>query len=389
VKTVYLDNNATTAVDPRVLEAMLPYFGPLYGNPSSPYTLAQASRRAVEQARSSVAGALGCRPESVVFTSGGSESDNLAVKGAVFARAGRPCHVVTTSIEHHAVLTTCEYLERRFGVAVTYLPVDGRGLVDPAAVERACGPDTALISVMFANNEVGAIQPIGEIGRIARRLGVPFHTDAVQAVGKVPIDVEALQVDLLSLSGHKLYGPKGVGALYVRPGTPMDPLSHGGTHERGLRAGTENVPGIVGLGTAVRLCAEEMDAERTRLARLSARLQRGIVERVAEVTVNGAADFRLPGTLNVSFHFVEGESVVLELDLAGIATSTGSACTTESMAPSHVLTAMGVEPNCAQGSVRFSIGRFNTDEDVDRVLEALPPIVDRLRCISPFWKGRA
>jgi len=388
VRTVYVDNNATTAVDARVLDAMLPYFATLYGNPSSPYGLAQASRRAVEEARSSVARALGCAPESVVFTSGGSESDNAAIKGVVFARAGGPCHVVTTSIEHHAVLTTCEYLERRFGVSVTYLPVDRDGLVDPSDVERACRPETALISVMFANNEVGTVEPIGEIGRIARRRGVPFHTDAVQAVGKVPIDVEALGVDLLSLSGHKLYGPKGVGALYVRPGTPMDPLAHGGAHERGARAGTENVPGIVGLGTAVQICADEMDSERRRLAGLTGRLQRGIAERVAEVTVNVSAERRLPGTLNVSFHFVEGESVVLELDLAGIAASTGSACTTESAAPSHVLSAMGVEPNRAQGSVRFSLGRFNSDEDVDRLLDALPPIVDRLRSISPFWRGR-
>jgi cysteine desulfurase len=236
---------------------------------------------------------------------------------------------------------------------------------------------------------VGTIQPVAEIGRIARRRGVPFHTDAVQAVGKVPIDVDAMQIDLLSLSGHKLYGPKGVGALYVRPGTPMDPLSHGGAHERGLRAGTENVPGIVGLGTAVRLCVEGMESESRRLAGLAGRLQRGIIERIAEVTVNGRADRRLPGTLNVSFHFVEGESVVLELDLAGIVASTGSACTTESSAPSHVLSAMGVEPNCAQGSVRFSLGRFNADGDVDRVIEALPPIVGRLRAISPFWRDRA
>lgn len=384
MKTIYMDNNATTSVDARVVGGMLPYFSQQYGNPSSPYALAQAARAAVENARGAAARVLGCSPESIVFTSGGSESDNMAIKGSVFAHLGQPSHIVTTRIEHHAVLSTCEYLERRFGVEVTYLPTDRFGIVNPGDVERACRPNTILITVMFANNEVGAIQPIGEIGRIARARGVPFHTDAVQAVGKIPIDVDALGIGLLSMSAHKLYGPKGVGALYVRPGTPLDPLSHGGSHERGLRPGTENVPGIVGLGRALELCLADMDAERARLSRLTARLEQGITGRIPDVSVNGSADRRLPGTLNVSFHFVEGESVVLELDLAGIAVSTGSACTTESTEPSHVLTAMGVEPNCAQGSVRFSLGRYNTDADVDRVLDVLPGVVGRLRAISPL-----
>lgn len=384
MKTIYMDNNATTSVDPRVVDAMLPYFSREYGNPSSPYAVAQTARTAVEAARAATARALGCVPDSIVFTSGGSESDNMAIKGSAFARIGKPCHIVTTRIEHHAVLSTCEYLERRFGVDVTYVPVDRYGAVNPGDVERACRPDTILITVMFANNEVGTIQPIGEIGGIARSRAIPFHTDAVQAVGKIPIDVHALGVDLLSMSAHKLYGPKGVGALFVRPGTPLDPLSHGGSHERGFRPGTENVPGIVGLGRALELCLEDMDAEPARLCRLTARLEQGIVERIPDVSLNGSADHRLPGTLNTSFHFVEGESIVLELDLAGIAVSTGSACTTESTEPSHVLTAMGVEPNCAQGSVRFSLGRYNTDADVDRVLDVLPGIVSRLRAISPL-----
>lgn len=384
MKTIYMDNNATTSVDPRVVDAMLPYFSLEYGNPSSPYALAQRAGAALKAARGATARALGCDPDSVVFTSGGSESDNMAVKGSVFARLGSPCHIVTTRIEHHAVLRTCEYLEQRFGVAVTYLPVDRSGRVDPAAVASACRTDTTLISVMFANNEVGTIQPIGEIGAIARSRRIPFHTDAVQAVGKVPIDVDSLGIDLLSMSAHKFCGPKGVGALFVRPGTPLDPLSHGGSHEHGARPGTENVPGIVGLGRAIELCLEEMGEESARLSRLVGRLERGMLERIPDVSVNGGAGRRLPGTLNTSFHFVEGESIVLELDLAGIAVSTGSACTTESAAPSHVLTAMGVEPNRAQGSVRFSLGRYNTDADVDRVLELLPGVVSRLRAISPL-----
>lgn len=381
---IYMDSNATTPTDPRVVEAMLPYFDREFGNPSSAYSLAQKARAAMESARVVTGRALGCPPDAVVFTSGGSESDNIAIKGAAFARMPDRGHIITTRIEHHAVLTTCEYLERHLGFGVTYLPVDGSGLVDPADVERACRPDTFLISVMLANNEVGTIEPVAEIAAIARKRGILVHTDAVQAVGKIPVDVAALGVDLLALSGHKLYGPKGVGALYVRPGTRIHPLSHGGRHERGLRAGTENVPGIVGLGRAIELCLEEIGEEPARLRALVDRLEHGIVERVPDVVVNGRAAARLPGTLNVSFLYVEGESVVLALDMEGISVSTGSACTTDAVEPSHVLTAMGVQPNVAQGSVRMSLGRHNSDSDVDRVLEVVPGVVERLRSLSPL-----
>ncbi len=379
-----MDHNATTPTDPRVVEAMLPYFGERYGNPSSPYELSQATRRAVEEAREMVASSMACSPREIVFTSGGTESDNMALKGVAFANLGRPGHIVTTHIEHHAVLHTATYLRDRFGLDVTLVEVDETGMVDPADVERACREDTVLVSVMLANNEVGTVQPVGEIAAIARKRGIIVHTDAVQAIGKLPVDVGELGVDLLSMSSHKIYGPKGVGFLYVRRGVSFDPLSHGGSHEWSVRAGTENVPGIVGLARALELAVEGIPEESVRLNALTARLEKGILESIPEVSINGHPTERLPGTLNVSLHYVEGESVVLALDMEGIAVSTGSACTTDSAEPSHVLSAMGVPANVAQGSVRFGLGRSTTQADVDRVLEVLPGAVERLRSISPL-----
>ncbi|MCK4409210.1 MAG: aminotransferase class V-fold PLP-dependent enzyme, partial [Candidatus Eisenbacteria sp.] len=315
----------------------------------------------------------------------GTESDNIALKGVAFANLERRGHIVTTSIEHHAVLHTAAYLKLRFGFDVTLVGADGTGMVDPAEVERACRGDTVLVSVMLANNEVGTVQPVREISAVARERGIVVHTDAVQAVGKLPVDVGELGVDLLSMSSHKIYGPKGVGFLYVRKGVRFDPLSHGGRHEWSVRAGTENVPGIVGLATALKLAVEEMPEESVRLNDLTAYLEQGIVERIPETSVNGHPTDKLPGTLNVSLHYVEGESVVLALDMEGIAVSTGSACTTDSAEPSHVLSAMGVSANAAQGSVRFGLGRSTTRADVDRVLDVLPGVVERLRAISPLY----
>jgi len=379
-----MDHNATTPTDPRVVEAMLPYFGEWYGNPSSPYELSQRTRRAVEGAREMVAASMGCSPREIVFTSGGTESDNIALKGVAFADLERRGHIVTTSIEHHAVLQTVTYLRDRFGLDVTFVGVDETGRVDPADVEGACRGDTILVSVMLANNEVGTVQPVREIAAIARKRGIIVHTDAVQAIGKLPLDLGELGVDLLSMSSHKIYGPKGVGFLYVRRGVSFDPLSHGGSHEWSVRAGTENVPGIVGLAKALELAVEGMPEESVRLNGLTARLEKGILKSIPEVSINGHPTERLPGTLNVSLHYVEGESVVLALDMEGIAVSTGSACTTDSAEPSHVLSAMGVPANVAQGSVRFGLGRSTTEADVDRVLEVLPGVVGRLRAISPL-----
>ena len=385
MSVVYMDHNATTPTDPRVVEAMLPYFSGSFGNPSSPYDLARATRIAVEDARETVASAIGGKPREIVFTSGGTESDNTALKGVAFANLDRRGHIVTTNIEHHAVLHTAAYLRDRFGFDVTFVGVDGTGMVDAAEVADALRDDTILVSVMMANNEVGTVQPIREIATAARERGIVVHTDAVQAVGKLPIDVADLGVDLLSMSSHKIYGPKGAGFLYVRRGVSFDPLSHGGSHEWSIRAGTENVPGIVGLAAALKLAVDAMPEESPRLTNLTRKLEKGILERVPEVTINGHPTERLPGTLNVAVHYVEGESVVLAMDMEGIAVSTGSACTTDSAEPSHVLSAMGVASNIAQGSVRFGLGRSTTDDDVDRVLDVFPGIVDRLRAISPLY----
>jgi cysteine desulfurase len=383
MKRIYMDHNATTPLREEALVAMLPYLQEEFGNPSSLHAFGRQARRAIETAREQVATTLGTRPREIVFTGCGTESDNQAIKGVAYANRGQGDHVVTTQVEHKAVLQACQYLEKQ-GFRVTYLPVDQYGVVDPGDVARAITGQTVLVSVMFANNEVGTVQPIAEIGRICQERGVTFHTDAVQAVGKLPVDVAELGVDLLSLSAHKFYGPKGIGALYVRQGVKIDPLLHGGHQEWGRRAATENVAGIVGLGRAIELRREEMAAEVDRLTALRERLYEGIAARIDHVYLNGHPTRRLPGTLSLCFDYVEGEGIIMGLDLAGIAVSSGSACTSASLEPSHVLLAMGVQPATAQGSIRFSLGRENTEEDVDHVLEALPPVVERLRAMSVF-----
>ena len=382
---IYLDNAATTPCAPQVVEAMLPYFTQVYGNASSVHTWGRDAKRAVEAARRQVQKALNAaQPQEIFFTGGGSESDNWAIKGA--ALACRSGHIITTAIEHHAVLHTCQWLEKQ-GFRVTYLPVDGEGRVHPLDVERAFREDTILVSVMAANNEVGTLQPIGEIGEICRARGVLFHTDAVQAVGAVPIDVQALQVDLLSLSAHKIHGPKGVGALYVRKGTKLDSLLHGGAQERGFRAGTENLPGIVGLGKAIELATVQLADNAARMTALRERLIAGVMERVSGTRLNGHPTQRLPGNVNLSFEGVEGEALLLRLDLAGVAASSGSACTSGALDPSHVLMALGLTEAQAQGSLRLTLGTDTTAEEIDAVLDRLPPIVADLRSMRAGFRG--
>jgi len=377
---VYLDHNASTQVPPEVVAAMLPYFGERSGNPSSVHSFGREAREGVEIAREQVANFLRVSKDEVVFTSGGTESDNLAIKGVAGARGAG--HIITSQIEHHAVLRTCQVLETQ-GFAVTYLPVDGDGLVNPDDIQRAVRPDTILITIMHANSEVGTIQPVDAIGAIARERGIPFHVDGVQTFGKVPIDLDGFGIHLLSFSSHKIYGPKGVAGLYIRKGTKMVSVQHGGEHERRRRAGTENVPGIVGFGKAVELRAREMEAEALRLTALRNRFWQGVSARVPEVRLNGHPTRRLPGTLNLCFRHVESESIVLGLDLKGVAVSAGSACTSGNVEPSYVLVAMGIPLDWAMGSVRATLGRENTDADIDYVLEVLPPLVERIRSLSP------
>jgi len=377
---VYLDHNASTQVHPEVVAAMLPYFGERFGNPSSVHSFGRDAREGVEIAREQVANFLRVNKDEVVFTSGGTESDNLAIKGVAGARGAG--HLITSQIEHHAVLRTCQVLETQ-GFAVTYLPVDGDGLINPDDVRRAMRPDTILIAIMHANSEVGTIQPVDAIGAIARERGIPFHVDGVQTFGKVPIDLDGFGIDLLSFSSHKIYGPKGVAGLYIRKGTKMVSVQHGGEHERRRRAGTENVPGIVGFGKAVELRAREMEAEAVRLAALRNRFWQGVSARVPEVRLNGHPTRRLPGTLNLCFRHVESESIVLGLDLKGVAVTAGSACTSGNVEPSYVLVAMGIPLDWAMGSVRATLGCLNTDADIDYVLEVLPPLVERIRSLSP------
>jgi cysteine desulfurase len=388
-RTIYLDHAATTAVDPKVVEAMLPFWTEKYGNASSVYALGREAHHALDQAHQTVAGFLNCTPNEVIFTSCGTESDNLALRGVAFERRHRAKknHLITSAIEHHAILHTFEQLEKYFGFEVTYVPVDRFGLVDPADVETAIRDDTAIISVMYANNEVGTIQPIAAIGEIARVHKIPFHTDAVQAGGTLSLDVKALNVDLLSLSAHKFYGPKGVGVLYARKGVPFLPMQSGGGHERNRRAGTENVAYIVGLATALKLAYEEAEATNARIARLRDKLIAGVLERIPESQLSGHPTQRLPNNASFLFRYVEGESILLNLDLRGVAASSGSACTSGSLEPSHVLRAMGFSHEVAHGSLRLTLGKENTDEDVDYVLDILPGIIEKLRKMSPLYNG--
>ncbi|MBZ5540447.1 MAG: cysteine desulfurase NifS [Acidobacteriia bacterium] len=394
MKRVYMDYNATTPVEPGVLEAMLPYFSAEYGNAASIHSFGQKARAAVESAREAVAALIGARPQEIVFTSGGTESDNhaifgmaqplLAMRSSSASLADFSPHIVTTAIEHEAVLNTCQALEKQ-GVAVTYLAVDGAGRVDPPAVRRALRPETALITVMHANNELGTIQPLEEIGKIAAGGDVYFHTDAVQSAGKIPVDVERLGVDLLSLSGHKFYAPKGVGALYIRRGTRLRQLLYGGRHQHGFRPGTENVPGIVGLGKAAEMARAALAEDARRVGALRDRLERGLLERVPQARVNGGGAARTPNTTNILFPGVEGEALVIALDLKGLACSTGAACSSGALEPSHVLTAIGLPAEEARASLRFSLGRHTTEAEVDFALEVVPAAVAQLRELSPRY----
>lgn len=383
-RLIYLDHAATTPVHPEVLKAMLPYFAEQFANPSTLYRFGQEARLAVEEARASVAKLIGAEPGEIYFTAGATESDNWAIISTAGALESKGRHIITSAIEHHAVLGTCEFLKRQ-GYDVTLLPVDGDGLVDPEDIRRAITNETVLVTIMHSNNEVGTIEPIEEIGKIAREKGILFHTDATQSVGHVPLDVEELNADLLSLSAHKINGPKGVGALYIRKGVRIPAYLHGGAQESSKRAGTHNVPGIVGLGKAAEIARGTMDQEAIGIGRLRDRLIEGITARIPDVRLSGHPTKRLPNNVNVSIAGVEGESMILLLDQLGICVSSGSACTSGSLAASHVLLAMGILHELAHGSLRLTLGLGNTDEDVDRVLEVLPGIVERLRAMSPMY----
>ncbi len=383
--TIYMDHSATTPAKPEVVDAMVPYFTQHFGNPSSIYGIARDSKKAVDLARVQTAKALGADPDEIYFTSGGSESDNWAIKGVALANRKRGNHIITTQIEHHAVLHTCQFMEKE-GFEVTYLPVDQFGLVDPSELEKAITKKTILISVMYANNEIGTIEPISELSAIARRSKVYFHTDAVQAIGNIPIDVKAQNIDLLSLSAHKFYGPKGIGALYIKKGVRIENLIHGGGQERRRRAGTENIAGIVGLGKSIEMATSDIPGHNAKICAMRDRLISGVLEKIPNARLNGHPVKRLPGNFNVSFEFIEGESMLLWLDDEGICASTGSACTSGSLEPSHVLLATGLPVEISHGSLRLTLGDANTEGDVDTVLEVLPKIVKKLRDMSPLYK---
>ena len=385
MEKVYFDYAATTPVRPEVLDVMLPYFSENYGNPSSIYEIARSNKKALELARDKVAAALSAEPEEIFFTGSGTEADNWAIRGIAELKEKKGRHIITSAIEHHAVLHTCQYLEKH-GYNVTYLPVDEDGIIAVSDLEKAIRPDTILISIMTANNEIGSIQPIEEIGALARSKGITFHTDAVQAIGHIPVDVKKQNIDLLSLSAHKLYGPKGVGVLYVKKGVPLRSFIFGGGQERGRRAGTENIPGIVALGKAIELAVLEMDEESRRLTALRDKIIDGILSSVPYTRLNGSRVKRLPNNINVSFEFIEGESLLLLLDMKGIFASSGSACTSGSLDPSHVLLAIGLPHEKAHGSLRLTLGRDTTDSQADYFLNELPPIVTRLRDMSPLFE---
>ena len=385
MRKIYLDNAATTALSPKVLEAMMPYLTTIYGNPSSVHAFGQEAKKGVDAARNQVAVALNCEPSEIIFTGGGTEEDNTVILGVAEKYKNKGKHIITTNVEHHAVLHTCEYLEKQ-GYEVTYLPVDEYARVTAQQVRDAIRDDTILGTIMFANNEVGTIMPVAEIGAVCREKGVLFHTDAVQAVGHIPVDVKAMNIDFLSLSAHKFHGPKGVGALYCKKGVKLPSYIMGGAQERGRRAGTENVAGIVGLGAAIKLACDNMDENFAKMIALRDRLMKGLAE-IPEAKLNGHPTERLPNNVNYSMKYIEGESILLKLDLSGIAASSGSACTSGSLDPSHVLLAMGLPHEIAHGSVRLTLGDDTTEEDIDYTIKELKEIVAYLRAMSPLYKG--
>mgnify|MGYP000954075755 FL=1 len=384
-KRIYLDHAATTPEHPEVVSAMAPYFSEIFGNPSSIHSFGQEARAAVESAREKIAALINAKKEEIVFTSGGTEADNFAIKGVAFANSKKGDHIITTPIEHHAVTEPCQFM-KTLGYRVTYLPVDQYGTVSPEDVKKAITDKTILVSVMHANNEIGTIQPIEEIGKITKEAGVYFHSDAVQTAGAIPVDVEKMSVDLLSISAHKLYGPKGIGCLYIRKGTKIVPFMHGGGQEKKRRGSTENVPGIVGFGKAAELAIKELDERQQHLIPLRDRLIKGLQEKIDNALLNGHPTKRLPNNVSMCFEFIEGESMLLNLDMEGIAASTGSACSSATLEPSHVLLSIGRPHAIAHGSIRFSLGRMTTDRDIDTVLDVFPKIVDKLRKMSPLYK---
>ena len=384
---IYLDHSATTKLKKEVLDTILPFLTEQYGNPSTIYTLGREAKKAMDSAREQVAKAINAQPNEIYFTSSGTESDNWAIKGVAYANKQKGKHIITSNIEHHAVLHTCEFLEKE-GLEITYVPVDNEGILDLEQLKKAIRPDTILISVMLANNEIGTIQPIREISQLAKEHGIYLHTDAVQAIGSIPVDVNDLGVDLLSLSGHKIYGPKGVGVLYVKTGTKISPFIHGGGQERGKRAGTENVANIVGIGKAIELATQDIQAYSTHLQELRDMTIEEILKTIPHSRLNGHREKRLPGNVNISFEYIEGESILLMLDSKGISASSGSACTSGSLDPSHVLLAIGLPHEIAHGSLRLTFGEENTKDDVKYLLEVLPPIIERLRAMSPLYNQK-
>lgn len=387
MKKIYLDYAATTPTDPEVLKAMEPYFFEKFGNPSSIHGFGQEAKKAIESSRKILAEFIGAKPEEIVFTSGGTESNNFAVKGVAYANEKKGNHIITSAIEHHAVSEPCKFLEKH-GFKVTYIGVDKNGIVNPEDIRKSITDKTILISIMHANNEIGSIQPIKEIGKIAREKEILFHTDAVQAVGHIPVNVNDLEVDLLSLSAHKFYGPKGVGALYIRKGTKIEKFFHGGDQESKRRGSTHNTPGIVGLGRAIEICSTRMSVEIEQQKKMRDKIINELKNKIPEIQLNGHPTQRLPNNVNYSIKYIEGESILLNLDMMGIACSTGSACTSSSLEPSHVLLATGLSHDLAHGSLRITLGRWTTEQDVDYLLENLPGVIDKLRKMSPLYEGK-